>query len=121
MKVLYLMSKSHYTANCPQAGRANPIRKESWSRTRLFFRNDHRIDIHSPTGAIEAHIAIDHRKNCVIAAKSDVFARQELGAALANDDVPGHDHLAAKSFYAQSFADAVAAILNAALSFFMSH
>ena len=41
----------------------------------------------------------------------------ELRSALANDDVSGHDHLAAKSFYAQSFADAVAAVLNAALSF----
>jgi len=35
--------------------------------------------------------------------------------------LPGDDHLAAEFFNAQPLADAVAAVLNAALSFFVSH
>ena len=80
-----------------------------------------RIDIHAPACAIEPNIPIDERKNGVIAAETDVLARQKFRPALAHDDVPGHDQFAAKSFYAQAFADAVAAVLDAALSFFMSH
>ena len=87
-----------------------------------YFETGYRwIDIHSSTGAIEAHVAIDQRKNGVIAAEPDVLARQKFRPALAHDNVAGHDQLAAKFFHAQPLADAVAAVLNAALSFFMSH
>ncbi|MEY2526861.1 MAG: hypothetical protein QOE73_1632, partial [Verrucomicrobiota bacterium] len=79
------------------------------------------IDIDSSSAAIEADAAVDQRENCVIATKADIFARQKFRAALANDDVAGHDRFAAESFYTETFTDAVAAVLNAALSFFMSH
>ncbi len=85
-----------------------------------LFRRD-RIDVHPATRAIEANAAVNQRENRVIAAEADVFARQKLGAALADDDVAGDDQFAAKFLHAEPLADAVAAVLNAALSFFMSH
>src|SRR5882762_11090866 len=85
----------------------------------LFRRNW--IDIDAATSAIEANIAVNQRENRVIASEADVFARLKFRAALAHDDVAGDDHLAAEFFYAQPLADAVAAVLDAALSFFVSH
>jgi len=40
---------------------------------------------------------------------------------LADNDIPGEHHFTTESFYAEPLADAVAAILNAALSFLVSH
>ena len=85
-----------------------------------LFRNDW-IDVDPSSTAIEADGTIDQRENCVIAAEADVFAGQKFRAALANNNVAGEHRFAAESFYTKPFADAVAAILNAALSFFMSH
>jgi hypothetical protein len=85
-----------------------------------LFRSD-RIDVDPSPAAIEADVAVDQSENCVIAAEADIFTRQKFRAALADNDVAGHDQLAAESFYTEPFANAVAAILNAALSFFMSH
>ena len=79
------------------------------------------IDIDPTPSAIEANIAIDQRENGVIAAEANVLTRQKFRAALANNDVASHDQLAAESFYTEPLANAVAAVLNAALSFFMSH
>ena len=42
-------------------------------------------------------------------------------AALADDDAAGGDEFAAKFFYAEPFADAVAPVANAALTFLMCH
>ena len=94
---------------------------ESGKEIDELFSGGERIDIYSPPRAIEAHVAIDQRENRVIATESNVFPRQELRPALTHNDVAPDDHLAAEFFYAQPFADAVAAVLNAALSFFMSH
>jgi hypothetical protein len=85
-----------------------------------LFRSD-RVDIDPSPAAIETDVAVDQRENRVIAAKADIFTRQKFRAALADNDVSGHDQLAAESFYTEPFTDAVAAILNTALSFFMSH
>jgi hypothetical protein len=90
------------------------------NREGKLFRRD-RVDIHAATTAIEANVAVNERENRVIATEADVFARLKFRTALANNDVAGKNHLAAKSFYAESLADAVAAVLNAALSFFMCH
>ena len=85
-----------------------------------LFRRD-RIDIDSSPTAIKPDAAVNQRENCVIATESDVFSGQKFRAALAHNDVPGQDRFAAESFYTKPFANAVAAILNAALSFFVSH
>ena len=79
------------------------------------------IYVNAAPSTVEAYAPLDQRKNRVIPAESDVFSRQEFCPALAYDDIAGDDHFAAEFFHTQPFADTVAAILNAALSFFMSH
>jgi hypothetical protein len=86
---------------------------------KLFCRN--RIDIDPTPAPIEPNVAVDESKNRIIAAKADVFPWQKLGPALADDDIAGEDRFASESFYTEAFADAVAPIFNAALSFFVSH
>ena len=86
---------------------------------KLFRRN--RIDINATAAAIEPHATVDQRENRVIATEADVFSGKKLRAALANNDVARDHHLTAESFDAEPFADAVPAVLNAALSFFVSH
>ena len=86
---------------------------------KLFRRN--RIDIDATSAAIEPNAAIDERENRVITTESNVLARKELGAALADDNVSGQDHFAAKSLYAETLTNAVATVLNAALSLLMCH
>jgi len=71
--------------------------------------------------AIETHAPVNQGENRVITSEPDVFPRQEFCAALTHNDVAGHNHLAAEFFDTQPFADAVTPVLNAALSFFMSH
>ena len=80
-----------------------------------------RVDVHPATGAIESHLSVDQRENRVIATEPDVLAGQKLRPALPDDDVARDHGFAAKFFHAEPFADAVAAVLDAALSLFMSH
>src|SRR5437763_12062952 len=80
-----------------------------------------RIDIHPSSGSVEAHVPIDQRKNRIVAAEPDILARQKFRPALADNDIAGDDQLASKFFNAQPFADAIAPVLYAALSFFVSH
>src|SRR5437867_3171928 len=49
-----------------------------------LFPSHERIDIHSPPAAIEPHAAVQQRKNCVIAAQSDIFSGQKFRPALAH-------------------------------------
>src|SRR6266851_8357615 len=108
MKVRYFMKATRYTALA-----ANREGKQ-------LFRSDG-VNVDASPTAIEPNVAVNQRENCVIAAEADVLARQKLRSALAHNDVPGDDQLAAESFYTEPFADAVAAVLNAALSFFVCH
>src|SRR6266480_741523 len=85
----------------------------------LLRRN--RIDIHSSSRPIEAHVPIDQRKNGVVATKSDVFTRQKFRPPLPHNNVTGDNQLAPKFLHAQSLADAIAPVLYATLSFFVSH
>ena len=66
-------------------------------------------------------MTINEGKNGVIASKADIAAGMEFCAALAKDDVSRDDGLPAKLLYAEAFADAVASILDASLTFFVSH
>src|ERR1700678_4477145 len=79
------------------------------------------IDVYTAAAAVEFHVAIDEGENGVVAAEADVAAGEEFGAALADDDIAGNDGLAAEFLYAEPLADAIAAVLDAALTFFMSH
>src|SRR5437660_1920137 len=85
-------------------------------------RRDHqRVDVYPPTAPIEPHGTVKQRKNRVVTAQADVFPWRKLRAALAHYDIAGDDHFAAEFFHTQPFADAVAPVLNTALSFFVSH
>ena len=57
----------------------------------------------------------------VITTETDIAAGFELGATLAEDDIAGDDRLAAEFFHAEAFADTIASVFDAALSFFMGH
>jgi hypothetical protein len=78
-------------------------------------------DVHAAAVLVELHLAVHERKERPIAARADVLARDEFAAALADDDAARADDFAAKFFYAQPFADAVAPVADAALTFFMCH
>jgi hypothetical protein len=79
------------------------------------------VDIYASASTVEANASIDERKNRVVPAKPNIFSGQKFCPPLTHDDVTGDNPFAAEFFDAQPFADAVSAILNAALSFFMSH
>ncbi|SBT09752.1 hypothetical protein PROAA_3410002 [Candidatus Propionivibrio aalborgensis] len=51
----------------------------------------------------ELNVTLNESEQGVILAEADVFTWMEFGAALANDDVSGEDHLPAIAFYAQTF------------------
>src|SRR5437588_6306849 len=91
------------------------------NRERNLFLRCEWIDVNGPSAAIEADIAVDECEDRVIATKPNIFAGKKFRAALTNNNVSGDHVLAAKSFYAEPLADAVAAVLNAALSFFVCH
>ena len=77
--------------------------------------------IHAAAAEIELDLAVGEREERPVAAGADVLAGDEFAAALADDDATGADKSAAKFFYAEPFADAVAAVPYAALTFFMCH
>ena len=70
------------------------------------------LDVDPAATAIEFHAAIDEGEDGVIAAETDVAAGQELGAALADDDIAGDDGFAAEFLDAEALADAVAPVLT---------
>jgi hypothetical protein len=86
----------------------------------LFYRRQG-IDIHPSSRSVEAHIPIDQRENRVVAAEPYILARQEFRSALPDNDVASDDQLTSKFFNAQPLADAIAPVLYATLSFFVSH
>ena len=80
-----------------------------------------RFDIYTTTVPIEAYNTVYEGEDGVIPTKPNILSRQKFCAALANNDVSGNDLLATELLHAQAFADAVASVLNAALTFLMCH
>jgi hypothetical protein len=70
---------------------------------------------------VEQNRAIGEGKEGPIAPDADVLAGQKFAAALTDEDAASGNDLAAKFFYAKTFADAVASVTYAALTFFMCH
>jgi hypothetical protein len=89
------------------------------TRARVCQRN--RLNVYTATLPIKSHRAIYQGENSIIPAKPDIFTGQKFCAALPDNDAPGEDCLAAELFDPQSFADAVATVLYAPLTFLMSH
>ena len=98
---------------------------DPFADTRLYYDAGARLNAGLPlypaSAAIETHLAVHQGENRVIAAETDILAGLEFRSALADDDVPGNDCLAAKFFDTQSLADAVATVLDASLTFLVSH
>jgi len=80
-----------------------------------------RVDVHAASCTVKADPAIDQGEDRVITPETDIASGNELGAALADDDVSGNDRLVAEFLHAETLADAVASVLDASLSFFMGH
>src|SRR5205823_11170812 len=66
-----------------------------------LFPKCERIDTHPAPAAVEAHAAVQQRKNCVIPAQADVSPRQRFRPALTHNDVAGNDHFTAEFFHTQ--------------------
>src|SRR4051812_14553260 len=99
------MGEVGYTANRAAGGRGK--------RSLGFLARLDRVHVDPAAGPIEADAAVRQGKDGVIAAQADVFTGDEFRPALPHDDVAGYDHFAAKFFHAETFADAIAAVLNA--------
>src|SRR6185312_12715154 len=70
---------------------------------------------------LEHDLAILEREQGVVGARAHIVTRAHRCAALANDDVPGQDALAAEDFHAQSLGVGIAAVLGTAACLFMCH
>jgi hypothetical protein len=81
----------------------------------------HGNDIDALAALVESHFAIDQREKRPIPARSDIAARDKLGAALADEDAACAHEFATESLHAEALADTVASISNASLTFLMSH
>ena len=86
---------------------------------RKLVRRSHgfRNNVHAAAIAVEADFASLQREKRPIASRADVLARDELRAALPDDDAAGGDLLAAIRLHPEPFADAVAPVADAALTF----
>jgi len=89
--------------------------------SRNLVRRGDRFDVDPATGFVEFHMTLDQSEDGVIAAEADIAAGLELRSALTQNDVARNDGFAAEFFHAEAFADAVASVFDAALSFFMRH
>ena len=101
--------------------RPKPRLEIGWRK--LVFRSGGRFrdDIHAAAVLVELHLAVGEREQRPVAAGADVLARDKFAAALADDDAARRDNRAAKFFYAETLADAIATVSYATLTFFMCH
>ena len=80
----------------------------------MLVQSGGRDDAHRATapGALdrELNVPLNESEQGVILAEADVLTRMEFGAALANEDVPGEDHLSAIAFYTQTLRFRIASI-----------
>ena len=86
-----------------------------------LWRGRDGFNVYSSASAIETHLTVHEGEDGVVPTEADIFTGQKLRPTLAHDDVASDDQLAPKFFHTKPFADAVASVLNAALSFFVSH
>src|SRR5262245_50966691 len=80
-----------------------------------------RVDVDPPPFLIEPHDAIDQREERIIRTHANVAAGTELRAALADNNVPCNDPLAAEPLHAAPLRVRVATIAGRALTFLMCH
>src|SRR6266436_3990495 len=91
---------------------------------RLFGRRLHRYD--GDVGAALSlgtvrHAPVDQRKQRVIPAQANVFARMPFGPVLPHDDVAGTTWLAAEQLDAEALARGIAAVARVSACFLVRH
>src|SRR6185503_18727205 len=59
---------------------------------------------------LEGHVAVAKRKERMVLAHADIFARPELGAALAHDHIAAGNLFAAKQLHAQTLTGRVTTV-----------
>lgn len=91
------------------------------SRRVVLSGENRRINVHTTTVFVEAHPTCDEGEDGVILAESDVATWNPLRSTLTDDDVASEHGLIAVLLHAQALALAVATILDASLTFLMSH
>jgi hypothetical protein len=78
-------------------------------------------DVDSGAAFIKRDPACFERKERPIPSGAYVVTCREFGAALTHQDASGCNNFTSKMLHSKPFADAVASITNAALSFFVCH
>src|SRR6185312_1478544 len=120
-----LVEKFHrFGANRKRGARAAPLWSFRLGKRRLFggFRQrQDRDEGAAANPAVELDRPLLKREQRVVAADADPVAGMKLGAALAHDDVAGHDDLAAELLDAEAPPAAVAAIPRGPARLFMRH
>ena len=81
----------------------------------------HRDNVDPFAAFVEGDLAVHQGEQRPVSAGADIAAGHEFGAALADNDAAGADKFAAVGFYTEPFADTVASVANASLTFLMSH
>src|SRR5260370_5340140 len=91
---------------------------------RLFGRRLHRYDGDVGAalgfGAVR-HATVDQRKQRVIPAQADVFARMPFGSVLPHDDIAGTTGLAAEQLDAEALPRGIAAVARGSACFLVRH
>ena len=87
----------------------------------LILRRRFGDNVNAAAVLVEQNLAVGERKQRPVATGADILARDKFAAALADEDAAGGHERAAKFFHAEAFADAVASVFYAALTFFMCH
>ena len=121
LRVNFYFVNEHDVVAPTKKARPKPRLEIGWRKLILRGGGFRHNDIHAAAVLVELHLAVGEREQRPVAAGADIFARDKFAAALADDDAARADDLPAKFFYAQPFADAVATVANATLTFFMCH
>ena len=88
---------------------------------RLILGRAIRHDVDAMAAFIKGNLAVGECEQRPITAGAHILSGHEFRTALADQNAARRHELAAKSFYAQPLADAIAPVTDAALSFFMCH
>ena len=99
--------------------RPRPARAPVFFEEEILIGCGHHVD--PAAAAVELNHAALQGEDREITAEADVAAREKFAPALAHENVAGKHFLSAEFFHAETFADAVAAVLDAALSFLVGH
>jgi hypothetical protein len=123
---LIVLASLHYSntsARQNKKGEADGLAAKIWPQCLRSSRCRYRygFDIDPGAGLIEFDFTIDESEQRPVASGSNVVAGDKFRSALPDEDAARSNELTAISFHAQPFADAIAPVADAALTFLMCH